>query len=135
MYVHGGQSPVPPSVGSSVSAPTIPGPMGFGLDPQRSGSQTLDSSIIDSISTGGADLGGASLWGDTSGGGIGGSSLLGNLIHTNSLRDEQQAASNDPRFLNNNGNPSNGGDRRAPGGPNGMWGQGNLQGSGGGSIW
>jgi hypothetical protein len=109
--------------------------MGFGLDPQRSGSQTLDSSIIDSISTGGADLGGASLWGDTSGGGIGGSSLLGNLIHTNSLRDEQQAASNDPGFLNNNGNPSNGGDRRAPGGPNGMWGQGNLQGSSGGSIW
>jgi ankyrin repeat protein len=134
MYMHGGQSPVPPSVGSSVSAPTIPGQMGFGLDPQRSGSQTLDSSIIDSISTGGADLGGASLWGDTSGGGIGGSSLLGNLIHTNSFRDEQQAASNDPGFLNNNGNPSSG-DRRAPGGPNGMWGQGNLQGSGGGSIW
>jgi ankyrin repeat protein len=135
MYVHGGQSPVPPSVGSSVSAPTIPGPMGFGLDPQRSGSQTLDSSIIDSISTGGADLGGASLWGGTSGGAVGGSSLLGNLIHTNSLREEQQAANREPGFLNNNGNPSNGGDRRAPGGPNGMWGQGNLQGSGGGSIW
>jgi hypothetical protein len=106
--------------------------MGFGLGPQRSGAQTLDSSIIDSISTGGSVLGGASLWGDSNA--VGGSSLLGNLIHTNSLREEQQTASRDSGFLNNNIEQGNG-DKRAPGGPNGRWGQANLQGSGGGSIW
>jgi len=138
MYGHGGQSPILPTVTSSVSGPTLSNPMDFDLDPHRAGPHRLDSSIIDSISTGSAVLGGASLWGNTSqssGNAVGGSSLLGNVIHTNTLRQEQQQLQqlqqqqlqqqqeSDVAFLNGNVN------KRAPVGP--TW----QQQTGGGSIW
>lgn len=57
--------------------PVLPSLFGFGSDLNR---KTLDSSIIDSISTGNTAIGGSALWGGSSGPANGGSSLLGNLI-------------------------------------------------------
>ena len=79
-------SRVPPQL-SDTQLPRLstPSPLGYGgLHSQQK--NYVESSFIDSISTGGALIGDPSLWGDNrqSGGHETGSSLLGNLIQTNS---------------------------------------------------
>lgn len=65
---------------NDASSHNIPGLFGFGSDLNQ---QALDSTIIDSISTGNTGIGGSALWGnapEAHSTGVGSSSLLGNLI-------------------------------------------------------
>jgi hypothetical protein len=68
---------------SSAEDPFVPGLLGFASNMNQSVPQqqsSLDSTLIESISTGNDAIGGATLWGDTPAP-TSGSSLLGNLIH------------------------------------------------------
>jgi hypothetical protein len=84
-----------PNVSSYMTeAPGMPGLFGFGADLNQ---KTLDSSIIDSISTGNTAIGGSTLWGGTTGHTNSGSSLLGNLINgSTGYQPENSISLNDP---------------------------------------
>jgi Ankyrin repeats (3 copies) len=111
-------------------APAVPGLFGFGSDLNQ---KTLDSSIIDSISTGNTAIGGSALWGGSSVPATGGSSLLGNLINNaGEYQNENSHHHNESDSLFSNGAFQSGGASWERDRMN------NVQSSGGGgnsSIW
>ena len=136
-----------------------PNPIGFGFDqtPKPTGSQ-LESSIIDSISTGDTSMLGSSLWGNShhnvnavgaagsnGAGNSGGGSLLGNLIHSSAGVGNETAAVHNPDSLfappankssNNNNNSQQFGQQESTDGLRASapeWGK--QLSSTGGSIW
>lgn len=129
-------APLPPRAFLSDAPAVTPGLFGFGSDLNH---KTLESSIIDSISTGNTAIGGSALWGGSALPAAGGSSLLGNLINNSSEYQKEMSHRHQNEHRQNEQDSLFSSPAFQPGGPS--WERdhlNNVQSSGGagnGSIW